>query len=184
VKFLGYGHKDRAILLACSGVGLTTREITHNTTSWDTAFSWEKREIMKKLTLTLTAISGFLVISSEAGAWQSNINGTVNGDNRALAVTVDDASNAIAAGFIRNSGTGVDDFTIVKSSGVDRTELWRQVINGTANGDDRALALGIDVAGAVMAAGRTNNSDTFDDFIVVKLRGTDGGDLSSSPVLK
>ena len=62
---------------------------------------------MKKLKLTLIAIWGLLVMSSGAGAWQSNINGTANGNDQALAVTVDSAGNVIAAGFTTNPGTAV-----------------------------------------------------------------------------
>ena len=132
---------------------------------------------MKKLTLTLIAISGLLVVSSGAGAWQSNINGTANGNDRALAVTVDAAGNVIAAGFTRNSGTALDDFTIIKSSGVDGTELWRQVINGTANADDRALAVTVDTAGNVIAAGFITNNNTGRDFTVIKFNGASGAEL-------
>ena len=165
-------------------------------------------------------------MSSEVGAWQSNINGTANGRDQALAVTVGDAGNVIAAGYITNPDTGSDftvikfngakgtelwrhlignfnasgvanavtldgarnviaagfitnpgtgsDFTVIKFDGASGAELWRQVINGTANGGDQALAVRADVAGDVVAVGFTRNSDTLDDFTVVKLSGADG----------
>ena len=101
---------------------------------------------MKNLTLTLIAILNLLVVSSWAGARQSNINGTVNGNDQALAVTVDPASDVIAAGFTTNPSTG-SDLTVIKFDGATGAELWRQVINGTADGDDRALAVTVDPEG-------------------------------------
>jgi hypothetical protein len=128
---------------------------------------------VKKLTLTLIGIAALLVISSEAGAWQSNISDTINGNDQALAVTVDAANNVIAAGFTRNSGT-LDDFTIIKFSGRDGTELWRRVISGTATADDRALAVTVDTAGNVIAAGFITNNNTGRDFTVFKFNGSNG----------
>jgi hypothetical protein len=90
---------------------------------------------------------------------------------------VDDAGNVIAAGFIRNSGTALDDFTIIKSSSVDGSELWRQVINGTANADDRALAVTVDTAGNVVAAGFITNNNSGRDFTVIKFNGVSGAEL-------
>ena len=132
---------------------------------------------MKKLTLTLIAISGLLAVSSGVGAWQSNRNGTVNRNDQALAITVDAADDVITAGFTQNGGTALGDFTIIKSSGVDGTERWRQVINGTANADDRALAVTVDTAGNVIAAGFITNNNTGRDFTVIKLNGRSGAEL-------
>jgi hypothetical protein len=100
-------------------------------------------------------------------------NGTVNGNDQALVVTVDADDNVIAAGFITSNNTGRD-FTVIKFDGTSGAELWRQVINGTANGGDQALAVKADVAGDVVAVGFTRNSDALDDFTVVKLSGIDG----------
>jgi hypothetical protein len=71
-----------------------------------------------------------------------------------------------------------DDFTVIKFAGSNGTEQWRQVINGTANGSDQALAVAVDAAGNVVATGQTNNTDTLGDFTVVKLRGANGGDFA------
>lgn len=114
---------------------------------------------------------------SGAEIWRRLIVGAaILNDERALAVTVDGAANVVAAGFTENTGAGLD-LTAVKLDGISGQELWRRNINGTNNGDDRALAVAVDAEGDVVAAGVTRNTGTFDDFTVVKLRGEDGGDF-------
>ncbi len=108
--------------------------------------------------------------------WRQVINGTANDNDEALAVAVDAAGNVVAAGRTRNTAT-LGDFAVVKFSGIDGTELWRQEINGTANNNDEALAVAVDGAGDVVAAGKTWNTDTFTDFAVVKFSGVDGTEL-------
>ena len=51
---------------------------------------------------------------------------------------------------------------------------WQTNINGAANGIDWALAVTVDGAGNVLAAGYTQNTGTVTDFAAVKLRGEDG----------
>ena len=66
---------------------------------------------------------------------------------------------------------------MIKLNGASGTELWRQVINGTANGEDQALAVAVGGAGNVIAAGFTTNSGTGSDFTVIKFNGADGAEL-------
>jgi hypothetical protein len=132
---------------------------------------------MKTLTLTLVAIGILLRMFSAAVAWDANVEDGVSGNDRALAATMDAAGNVIAAGVTQNSGTGPGDFTIIKLSGVDGTELWRQVIHGTAHGEGRARAVTVDPAGNVIAAGFITNSDTGADFTVIKFNGVTGAEL-------
>ena len=124
--------------------------------------------------------SDFTVIKfdgvSGAELWRQEINGTANGHDFALAVTVDAAGDVVAAGFTQNTGTG-NDFTVVKFDGVSGVELWRQEINGTANGDDQALAVAVDASGNVVAAGSTQNHRFTTDFTVFKFDGTSGAEL-------
>ena len=67
---------------------------------------------------------------------------------------------------MQTTGTSLD-FTVAK---FDRAGslLWQQKLNGTANGDDQALSVGVDNHGNVVAAGATRNSGTFFDFTVAK----------------
>lgn len=115
--------------------------------------------------------------TSGAERWRKVINGTANGaDDRALAVTADVEGNVVAAGHIRNTET-LDDFTVIKLEGVSGAELWRQMINGDANGEDWAGTVSVDVTGDVVAAGATKNKLTGTDFTVVRFDGASGKEL-------
>ena len=126
--------------------------------------------------------SDFTVIkfhgASGAELWRQVINGSHTFDTRdgAHAVGMDAAGNVVAAGFTTNTGTSRD-FTLIKFDGATGAELWRQVINGTANGFDEADAITINASGDVVAAGHTENADIFGDFIVVKFDGATGAEL-------
>ena len=62
-------------------------------------------------------------------------------------------------------------------AGASGAEQWRAVITGTRNhSNDTALAITVDAAGDVLAAGVIDNSDTGPDFMVIKLAGTNGGE--------
>jgi len=109
--------------------------------------------------------------------WQHDVDGTANSLDEAVAVAVNGVGDVVAVGGTLNTTTRLD-FTAVKFDGVSGTELWRRVISGTANGDNEALAVTVDSAGDVVAAGFTSNTGTGADFTVVKLRGTDGTDFT------
>jgi len=108
--------------------------------------------------------------------WRQAIKGTANGSDFATSVTVDINDDVVVGGFIENTGTG-NDFTVIKFDGKTGRELWRQVINGTANDDDRALAVSVDTFGDVVAAGYITNTGSGNDFTVVKFDGITGREL-------
>ncbi len=130
----------------------------------------------KTLSIALVGVLGVVLLCSEAWAWKADINGTAGFDDMANAVTVDAAGDVVAAGFTFNTGTFTD-FTVIKFSGADGTELWRKVINGTSNLPDVAEAVTVDAVGDVVAAGWTQNTGTGIGFTVVKFSGTDGAEL-------
>jgi hypothetical protein len=111
-----------------------------------------------------------------AEVWRQTINGSFNSRDEAAAVGVDDVGDVVAGGFITNTGA-FRDFTVIKFEGVSGNELWRQVINGSANGSDEVHGIAVDSAGDVIAAGRTENAGTLVDFTVVKLRKENGSDF-------
>jgi hypothetical protein len=123
--------------------------------------------------LALVAACSLVLLVSEAWPWLTSINGTADTNDGAFAVAVDLNGDVVAAGITQNTGTGPD-FTVAKFSGVDGTEQWRQVIDGTANGADGALAVAVDSSGDVLAAGFTTNTGTSADFTVIKLSGANG----------
>jgi uncharacterized delta-60 repeat protein len=105
--------------------------------------------------------------AAPAGAWLTATNG---GDpaasDRADAVAVDGAGDVVAAG---STEAGFDDvFTVVKYRGADGTIVWTRRVTGSGDGTGRAVAVGVDPANAVVAAGYLNGPGTSDDFIVVK----------------
>ena len=111
-----------------------------------------------------------------AELWRETINGDANGDDWAGTVLVDLMGDMVAAGATQNRLTGTD-FTVVRFDGASGKERWRKVINGTANGVDAAFAIATDASGNVIAVGRTQNTGTGDDFIVVKLTASKGRDV-------
>ncbi len=67
------------------------------------------------------------------------------------------------------------DFAVVKLAGASGVEVWRYVLDGTLpGGNDVALAVAVDGAGQVFAAGRTENDQTFLDFTLAKIDASTG----------
>jgi hypothetical protein len=140
--------------------------------------------------MTQNAVSGhdFTVVklagTTGAELWSQVIGGTLNGsDDQVRAVAADRNGDVVAAGFTQNTGTDYD-FTVVKLAGAGGTLLWKRAIHGTAvpSADkfENALAVAVDTAGNIVAAGTTQNIGTFYDFTVVKLNGTDGSSYCGS----
>lgn len=86
-------------------------------------------------------------------------------------MSVDAEGDVIAAGAVRNKAARAD-FVVVKRARADGRELWRAVVNGTANGDDQANAVAVDPVGDVVAVGVIRNANG--GFAVVKLSGATG----------
>ena len=142
----------------------------------DVVAAGELQNIGSGIDLAVIKLAG----GTGAEVWRRVINGTASGKDAAHAVRVDATGDILAAGALQNAGTDLD-FTVVKLSGADGSEVWRREINGTASGPDQASALSEDATGDVVAAGFTQNTRTSMDFTVVKLRGTDGSDFVGPP---
>jgi outer membrane protein assembly factor BamB len=108
--------------------------------------------------------------------WRQGIDGAGSSRDGAYSVAIDSSGDVIAGGALENSGTGRD-FTVIKFNGSTGAELWRQEINGTASGSDEAYSVAVDGSGDVIAGGSVENSGTGEDFTVVKLDGSTGGEL-------
>ncbi len=166
-----------------TGTVLWRKEINGTANSGDAAVAGTADAAGNVVAAGVTANTGtfgdFTVIkfngNTGAELWRREISGTA-GSGYALAVAVDGAGNVVAAGATTNTGTG-GDFTVIKFNGNTGAELWRQVINGTANGSDEATAVAVDGAGNVVAAGSTRNTGTFNDFTVIKFNGATGTEL-------
>ena len=111
-----------------------------------------------------------------AELWRTEIDGTAGGFEEVLAVSIDGANDVIAAGYLLNASSS-EDFAVVKFSGATGTEIWRNEIDGTAAGVDRASSVTLDGSGNVVAAGYLQNAGTDSDFSVVKLSATAGTEM-------
>ncbi|HXJ33714.1 MAG TPA: PQQ-binding-like beta-propeller repeat protein [Candidatus Eisenbacteria bacterium] len=116
--------------------------------------------------------------STAARAWQARLSGTGSGEGSALAVTAAPGGDVVAGGFIDQTATGAD-FAVVRLASADGSELWRTVLAGPAvhmppNETDEAVAVAIDPAGDVIAAGRTSSPGVDSQLTVVKLNGATG----------
>ena len=102
---------------------------------------------------------GVFLLSSMAGQSQSNQEAWVRRYNASEAgsrdnarkVVADPDGNIVVAGDTDDGFTGAD-FLIIKYSG-EGVPLWTNRYGGSANGDDRVYALGVDQSGNVFVTG-------------------------------
>ena len=93
-------------------------------------------------------------------------NGTANGDDLAVAVGIDNSNSVYVAGYAAASGAGRDYVTIKYDAAGN--QRWAVSFNGSGNGDDVAVGLGIDNAANVYVAGYSRGSGTGDDYATIK----------------
>ena len=105
--------------------------------------------------------------------WVQKLESTKNGFQAALSNAIDNAGDVVVAGTTVLGETG-HDFTILKFSGSDGSEVWRQLINGGSNGEDWANACTVGHKGDVFAAGFLTENGSGQDFFLVKLKGKTG----------
>ncbi len=110
-------------------------------------------------------------LSSPCGAWEVTVSSAPFTDDRPNAVAVDSSGAVVAAGFLDTDGGTRGDFAVVRFSGIDGRELWRQQIDGAGDREE-AEAVVIDGAGDVLVAGSLG-----DRFTVIKLSGATGEEL-------
>lgn len=126
--------------------------------------------------LCIGAIVLALVLHAQrANAWQAPISGTGSGPGEALAAAVAGNGDPIGGGYLDDATGRV--FAVVRLGAADGAERWRRTLarGGSVSGTaDRANAVVLDGAGDVLAAGTTSTPALFEQFTVVKLRGTTG----------
>lgn len=76
-----------------------------------------------------------------------------NGNDRAAAITLDNAGDVIVTG--RSKGSNNDDFRTVKYSNAGAL-LWSKFYNAPANQDDRALAIAVDATDNIYVTGQSD----------------------------
>ena len=88
------------------------------------------------------------------------------GQEFATSLVVENNGNVLVAGYSQGITSGFD-WVILKYS-PSGTPVWEKRYNGSANGDDRPLAMAVDRNGYVYVAGYAVNSGTVDDFLIIK----------------
>ncbi len=87
--------------------------------------------------------------------WAATYNGTINGEDKAYAITIDKSGNVFVTGYSTTSNNSPhisSDYTTVKFNSDGDIE-WVKKYNGTGNGDDKAYAITIDKFGYIYITG-------------------------------
>lgn len=102
--------------------------------------------------------------------WVKYYNGPGNGEDKAYAITVDNFSNVIVAGYSTGNGSH-HDFTTIKYSS-NGTQVWVERYSGPGNYDDEAHSLTVDAIGDVYVTGFIGGTTA--DWYTIKYRPSDG----------
>ncbi len=97
--------------------------------------------------------------------WVRRYNGTGNGADQPLALTLDDSGFVYVSGYTWN-GTS-NDYTIIKYDSSGNT-VWVRNYNGPGNGNDQALAQTVDEMNRVHITGFSVGSGTGEDFATLE----------------
>lgn len=87
-------------------------------------------------------------------------------NDRALAITVDNAGNAILTGEATSPTNGTD--IVTRKYDSNGNLLWSTTYNGSANADDKGLGIVTDNSGDVYVCGYISNTGTGKDFSVIR----------------
>ncbi len=98
-------------------------------------------------------------------AWIRRYNGSLNNDDGATAIAVDDSGNCFVTGFSKEIGSDYD-MTTIKYNSIGDT-IWIKRYNGPLNDADWATALSIDIWGNIYVTGSIH-SFYGDDYATIK----------------
>ncbi len=108
----------------------------------------------------------FLSVQIFPQVWVNSYNGSANQDDKSTAIKIDAFGNIYVTGYSTGIGTSKDITTIkYNSAGVQQ---WAAIFNGSANGDDEAYAITVDVSGNVYVTGYSIGSGSSKDIITIK----------------
>jgi len=90
-------------------------------------------------------------------------------DDVAVDIALDSVGNIYITGSSGRDGS-LEDFTTVKYAYSGGNQEWVRSYNGTGNGNDTPVGLGIDSSGNIYIAGTSMGSGTLTDFATIKYR--------------
>src|SRR5579862_8445025 len=102
--------------------------------------------------------------------WERRNSGPGAGYDYPTALAVDAAGNATVTGYSQGEDTGSDYLTIRYDT--NGKQLWARRYNGAGNGDDRAVAVGLDRAGNAYVTGSAHTSVNNIDYLTIKYDAT------------
>ncbi len=98
--------------------------------------------------------------------WVARYDGPGHGDDRAVALAVDDAGNVYIAGTSRGTGSHTD-FATVKYDSLGK-QIWARRYDGPGHGDDSVKAIALDASGNVIVFGESPGAGTGLDLTTIK----------------
>lgn len=101
--------------------------------------------------------------------WTNIYSGAGNGNDEALAMTIDNSDNIYVTGYSKGAGTGYDFITIKYQP--DGTIAWTSTYNYLSNEFDQSNSIVVDADGNVYIAGQSDKDATIinnDDYVIVK----------------
>jgi len=116
--------------------------------------------------------------SAGAEQWVNRYNGTANYADNAVAIALDHSGNIYVTGNSYDTVTS-SDYTTIKYN-ADGTQQWVTKYNGTANSDDVAMTIAVDISGNVYVTGVSYDSLTGLDFATIKYSQSTGISQTSS----
>ncbi len=104
--------------------------------------------------------------SSGIEQWVTRYNGSGDGEDRALSLTLDGQTNVYVTGYSIGSGTNYD-YATIKYNSAGGT-VWAKRYNGLGNNDDEAYAVALDGQANVYVTGYSIGSGTDYDYATIK----------------
>jgi hypothetical protein len=104
----------------------------------------------------------------------ASYNNSSNKSDLPSAINIDNSGNVVVTGYAVFTQPALFDYLTVKYNS-DLSQLWARNYDGTANDDDRATALGIDIHGNVYVTGMSKGLQYNFDYLTLKYNSS--GDL-------
>ncbi len=98
--------------------------------------------------------------------WVAAYDGYIFGSDYATAIAVDPSGNIFVTGY-STGGNYYNDYATVKYDN-NGSKQWVGIHDGSANTNDKAMAIAIDQLGNIYVTGYSEGLNTFDDILTIK----------------